>query len=687
MDHFDIARWADYVHGFISPSEREVMERHLEGCSNCRRLAELVTRIHRESAAEPRVPEELVRSAKAIFRPVGATPKVSNWLMLPRLAAQSIFDSLTSPQLEGARAAAAAEAHKVYHAGDYTIGLQIERDPESNEVALVGQVTDRSQSDRPLAGIPVLLTARDKVIASTVTNSFGEFCLVGRSLQGLAVRVPLESAGKQVVIPLAGTSEDRSDGNNVLRNLVCALLMFLALVTPASAANYILSLTATADINAFSTQYGFTLIKELQQRTRGNVYLVNGPDPTPAFITQVQADPSVRHIEADKGVYSSDTPSPAPAAPPVDPGTLASTVPSNNPISYFGSTVRDGYVNQWATALIELPNALAGYGSGSGVVAVIDTGVDPNHPVLQNVLVAGYDFVHDLPGIPTDTSDLNQDTVAILDQSNMAVVDSKTTPMILNQDTVAILDQDTVAILDASQVPSDFGHGTMVAGLIHLVAPTAQIMPLKAFSSDGTANLSDIVAAIYYAVDHQANIINMSFSSYTNSPAMSAAMNYARHHGVVCIASGGNDGREDILVYPAANKGVLGVGSTNAQDGRSDFSNYDTPSVEVSAPGEALVTSYPGNNYALVWGTSFSTALMSGAASLLNQVNPQASLPQLSNALKHGRWVHAVGIGERLDVMNMMAYFLYGYGTGDDLASSVSPLVEHTKQVRNQKNQ
>jgi len=72
------------------------------------------------------------------------------------------------------------------------------------------------------------------------------------------------------------------------------------------------------------------------------------------------------------------------------------------------------------------------------------------------------------------------------------------------------LDQSSTSILDSTL--AEFGHGTMTAGIVHLIAPTAKIMPLKAFRADGSSNLSDIIRAIYYAADHGANVISMSFS-------------------------------------------------------------------------------------------------------------------------------------------------------------------------------
>jgi subtilisin family serine protease len=115
------------------------------------------------------------------------------------------------------------------------------------------------------------------------------------------------------------------------------------------------------------------------------------------------------------------------------------------------------------------------------------------------------------------------------------------------------------------------------------------------------------------------------------------------------------------VVYPAAFKGALGIGSTDADDDRSTFSNYATPSVEMAAPGEALVTTYPGNNYAGVWGTSFSTALTSGAAALLVQLEPQVSSNHAFNVLEHGHRFNSdnMGLGYgRLDVYASLLYHL-----------------------------
>src|SRR6185295_14874653 len=98
-------------------------------------------------------------------------------------------------------------------------------------------------------------------------------------------------------------------------------------------------------------------------------------------------------------------------------------------------------------------------------------------------------------------------------------------PLAVNGSTVAMVDPAIATLL--TQLPHAFGHGTMVAGLVHVVAPTAMIMPLKAFKADGTSNAFDIERAIYYAVDHGAKVINMSFSSETPSTELTRAIDYA----------------------------------------------------------------------------------------------------------------------------------------------------------------
>jgi len=162
----------------------------------------------------------------------------------------------------------------------------------------------------------------------------------------------------------------------------------------------------------------------------------------------------------------------------------------------------------------------------------------------------------------------------------------------------------------------------MVSGVVHLVAPAAMILPLKAFSADGSGYLSNVLRAIYYAVGQHARALNMSFNFASPSEQLDLALTYASTNGVISAAAAGNSGKE-ILVYPAAYQSlVMGVASVSDSETLSTFSNYGSQIVWVAAPGEGIVTTYPFGTWAAAWGTSFSTPFATGTAALLVNLNP-----------------------------------------------------------------
>jgi subtilisin family serine protease len=331
-------------------------------------------------------------------------------------------------------------------------------------------------------------------------------------------------------------------------------------------------------------------------------------------------------------------------------GASASTPPQGlwdtTPVNYYGTTVTHGYVSQPAAQIIRIDQAQDTFNvSGSGIVADIDTGVDPHHPALQGVLLPGYDFTRNQPG-GSEMNDISMSAPPPCQTCAAAYV---------NQHTAAMLDQHTAAMLDGSQYAA-FGHGTMVMGVIHLVAPTAKLLPLKAFTADGSASLSNILAAIYYAVQNNANVINMSFDLTSNSTELTNAINYANSKNVILASSSGNDGQQEI-VYPAALQNVMGVASTNNQDQRSSFSNYGNRIVWVAAPGEGIITTYPFGWYAAGWGTSFSSPMVAGTASLVLNMQPNANPSQAAWATAHAKWVGFNMGNGRLDVYGTLSAF------------------------------
>jgi Subtilase family len=356
---------------------------------------------------------------------------------------------------------------------------------------------------------------------------------------------------------------------------------------------------------------------------------------------------------------------------PLDPTLMSDRTPVVYPAGST-TTAWNSYVNQPAAGIVEVQTAQSDFHvTGTGIVADIDTGVDPNHPVLQGVLLQGYDFTRNQPG-GSEMNDLG---------SGVPTPTCTTTcsgPAQVNQSTAAVLDQSTAAVLDTSQYAA-FGHGTMVMGIIHLVAPTAELLPLKAFKSDGTANLSDILRAIYYAVQQgQANVINMSFDTKTSSTELKNALDYANQLGLTCVASAGNDGVQE-TVYPAALQtdvmGVASVGSTTATDGtRSSFSNYGNSIVWVAAPGEQIVSTYPFSSYAAGWGTSFSAPFVSGGGALLHALRSAITESESATTTAIAAPVTQTGMGHgRLDLVPALQSLSGGGGT-PDYTVSVSPL-------------
>jgi subtilisin family serine protease len=315
------------------------------------------------------------------------------------------------------------------------------------------------------------------------------------------------------------------------------------------------------------------------------------------------------------------------------PQQVINTIPSGlyntAPVNYYGTVLYQGYAAQPAAQIIRLGDAQRGFNlSGTGIVAVIDTGVDTSHPVLVPVLLPGYDFTRDQPGA-SEWLDVPQ-----LQTASIEAGSQEQQPVIVQQSSAAILDQSSAAILDGGPY-SAFGHGTMTTGLVHLAAPRAKILPLKAFTSSGSGYLSNIVAALYYAVQHEANIVNMSFDTSGSSPALNQAIAYANKNGVVLVAAAGNESTS-APVYPAALDGqVMGIASTSDSDQLSSFSNYGKTDVWIAAPGEYVISTFPGGTFASSSGTSFSSPLVAGTAALLLQAKSPLNQSKAANALSN----------------------------------------------------
>ena len=414
--------------------------------------------------------------------------------------------------------------------------------------------------------------------------------------------------------------------------LILLLVMLVSLCAPAAQAQARLVVRDSlglSGINLTCLLLGCNVVRGLGD-PQGQLFVVVFPsilNPVTALL-QIDLQLGIVDAEIDQTVKTLDAYA----------GPAPSYLTDETPTSYYGATVWHGYVAQPANQLIRTSSTQSTFHvTGYGVtVAVIDTGVDPTNPVLKNLLVSGYDFTRNVNG---GSEDSDVSTSPNLSNAQTAQV---------NQRTVAVLDQRTVAVLDGSQY-SAFGHGTMTAGIVHLVAPQAKVMPLKAFAANGTGYDSDILRAIYYAVKNGAKVLNMSFDYTSYSPELANAIKYANSNRVVSVASAGNDG-ESIMVYPGGLPSVIDVASTSNNDIQSTFTNYGAPPVFMASPGEGVMTTYPWGTYAAAWGTSFSAPFTAGTAALMLGANGNCTAANVAAGLSHAANISDPQLGHgRLD--------------------------------------
>ena len=239
---------------------------------------------------------------------------------------------------------------------------------------------------------------------------------------------------------------------------------------------------------------------------------------------------------------------------------------------------------------------------GAGViVAVIDTGVDYNHPDLRDHIfrdghgdVIGMDFVDDDEDPMEEANGLDDDG----DCPNVNCIDE------------------------------GFGHGTHVAGIIALLAPDAKILPIRVLNSDGVGTSDHVAKAIDYALDFTSSngkvVINLSLGLPEFSPFIYDQLQEAKKDDVPVIASGGNNNNEAIH-YPATEPDeslVISVPATNPDDIKADFSNFNDV-FDVSAPGVGIYSTFPSNEFATWDGTSMAAPFVTGEVALIKALEDE----------------------------------------------------------------
>lgn len=201
-----------------------------------------------------------------------------------------------------------------------------------------------------------------------------------------------------------------------------------------------------------------------------------------------------------------------------------------------------------------------------------------------------------------------------------------------------------------SSYNDDQGHGTHVAGIIGAldnsfgvkgVAYESELYAVKAFNQDGEAYLSDLIEGINWSISNDMDIINLSAGTQTDSPTFHTVIDKAYESGLLLVAAAGNDGApdglDDTVDFPAQYSTVIGVGAVDRNLSRATFSSTG-PAVEVAAPGVKILSTYIGNQYAYLSGTSMAAPFVTGQLALLKQAYPLLTNIELRNLLiKHTR--------------------------------------------------
>lgn len=251
-------------------------------------------------------------------------------------------------------------------------------------------------------------------------------------------------------------------------------------------------------------------------------------------------------------------------------------------------------------------------GASPVVVAVIDTGVDFTHPVFKNT-------------IWTNTREIPNN--GIDDDQNGYVDDVHGWNFAYNNNNPS----------------DDEGHGTHVSGIVLGVGQNifanpvplqnVLIMPLKFLDSTGSGSNADAIAAIYYAANMGAKVMNNSWGGGSYSQALVDSIAYSYSKDALFVAAAGNSSTNNDTTpnYPASYSATneVVVAASDSTDVLASFSNFGTSTVPLTAPGVAILSSYPVGQYAQMSGTSMASPMVAGTAALMRYARPQMNCYQI----------------------------------------------------------
>jgi thermitase len=345
----------------------------------------------------------------------------------------------------------------------------------------------------------------------------------------------------------------------------------------------IVKLAPKATIAQVNSRYGTQVQERFLDRKNTDIFLLRIDDGSsaPEKVAQITGSSLVRYVELN---FLS-------GAPEVDDETGASARHRAFPAGNATPTTQNYSNNSsYPDSALNLTQAHKLSLGPDTTVAVLDTGAQLDHPTLKASFkgVPRYDFVD-------NDSDPSEPPLATSEEQ-------------LSQEVV--------------------GHGTHVAGIVHLAAPKAKLMPLRVLDREGYGSVFHVAEAIAFADGKGANVINLSLGTPSWSMLMREKVDAAIANGAVVVAAAGNYNSAQPQ-YPASNlvpptavakDGLLAVTSVSSVEKKSDFANWG-PWVDIAAPGEEILSAYPVSRYAYWSGTSMSTPFVAGEAALIQSVN------------------------------------------------------------------
>lgn len=179
------------------------------------------------------------------------------------------------------------------------------------------------------------------------------------------------------------------------------------------------------------------------------------------------------------------------------------------------------------------------------------------------------------------------------------------------------------------------GHGTAIADIIHQICPQAEIYSVRVLDRENRGRLSDVVEGIYWCIDHDIDVINMSFGTEKESEILEKAIQDASEHGIMVVGSVGNGGENANVEFPAAFDEVIAVGAVNTSAEKTEESTTG-PEVEIVAPGEQIQTKSVLGLETVNSGTSMATPHVTGAAAILMLQNGEKDAGQIREVLDAG---------------------------------------------------